>query len=43
MQGGGGWASIDHALEELSCSSLTASSERRGLDTCRVRPWKSTS
>lgn len=42
MQGGGGWASIDLALEELSYSSRTASTERRGLDMCRVRPWRST-
>lgn len=42
-QGGGGWASIDLALEQRSYSSLTASTGKRGLDACRVRPWKSTS
>lgn len=43
MQGGRGWPSIDLALEQLSYSSLTASTERRGIDACRVCPWKSSS
>lgn len=38
MQGGGGWVSIDLALEKLSYPYLTASTERRGLEECRVQP-----
>lgn len=42
MQGGGGWASIDLALEKLSYPYPAASTERKGLEECRVRPWEST-